>query len=311
MERSKMKILVIGGAGYLGSVLTPLLFSAGHQVNVIDNMQYGSNSLALWCANPNFDFHRVDARDFSAVRPHLADADVVIPLAGLVGAPLCNMNPVDAELLNVRAHVDLFDALSPDQFVINPSTESVYGRQPGGTPLTEDSPTAPLVSYGVQKLAAENALGDRPNSISFRMATLFGMSPRMRLDLLINDFTWRALKDRMNVVFEGNAMRTCLHVQDAARAFLHVIENHVPSGIYNLGSVTTSKLGLCEAIKKQVPGFYYVEAQYATDPDARDYVVSDDKLRATGFEPMMTLDKGITELLKGYRMLDNSRYSNV
>lgn len=307
-----MKILVIGGAGYLGSVMTPLLLSARHEVTVLDNMQYGENSLALWCAHKGFDFHRVDARDFGAVRPHLAKADVVIPLAGLVGAPLCNMNPVDAELLNVRAHVDLFDALSPEQLVINPSTESVYGRQPGGAPLTEDSPAAPLVSYGVQKLMAEQALGDRPNSISFRMATLFGMSPRMRLDLLINDFTWRAMKDRMNVVFEGKAMRTCLHVQDAARAFLHCLAMRpARHEIYNLGSVTTSKLGLCEAIKKQVPNFYYVEAQYATDPDARDYVVSDEKLRATGFETEVTLDLGIAELLKGYRMLDNSRYSNV
>ena len=307
-----MKVLVIGGAGYLGSVLTPLLISAGHKVTVLDNMQYGENSLALWCSHQNFDFHRVDARDASAVRPHLADADVVIPLAGLVGAPLCNMNPVDAELLNVRAHVDLFDSLSDEQLVINPSTESVYGRQPGGVPLTEESTAAPLVSYGVQKLAAENALGDRPNSISFRMATLFGMSPRMRLDLLINDFTWRAMKDRMNVVFEGRAMRTCLHVHDAALAFLHCIAMRpARHEIYNLGSVVTSKLGLCEAIKKHVPNFYYVEAQYATDPDARDYVVSDAKLRATGFETTMTLDKGIVELLKGYRMLDNSRYSNV
>ncbi len=172
---------------------------------------------------------------------------------------------------------------------------------------------APLVSYGVQKLEAERALNHRPNSISFRMATLFGMSPRMRLDLLINDFTWRALKDRMLVVFEGKAMRTCLHVHDAAMAFLHCLT--LPRArahqVYNLGSVTTSKLGLCEAIKKRVPRFYYVEAEYATDPDARDYVVSDEKFRATGFKTKMTLDKGIAELLKGYRMLDNNRYSNM
>lgn len=308
-----MKIVMIGGAGYLGSVLTPVLLSAGHQVTVLDNMQYGENSLAMWCSSKSFDFYRVDARDSSSVYPHLSDADVVIPLAGLVGAPLCNMNPVDAELLNYRAHVDLIDSLSPEQLIINPSTESVYGRQPGGEPLTEESPVAPLVSYGVQKLAVERALGDRPNSISFRMATLFGMSPRMRLDLLINDFAWRALKDRMLVVFEGKAMRTCLHVGDAAQAFLHCLSlpRDQPHQIFNLGSVTTSKLGLCEAIKKQVPSFYFVEAEYATDPDARDYVVSDEKLRATGFETTMTLDEGIEELLKGYRMLDNSRFSNV
>ncbi len=307
-----MKILVIGGAGYLGSVLVPVLLSEGHTVTVLDNMLYGENSLSFWCSHDKFDFYRVDARDIAAVRPHLAGADAVFPLACLVGAPLCNLNPVDAELLNVRSHVELFKLLSPEQLVINPSTESVYGRQPSGTPLTEESPVAPLVSYGVQKLEVERALADRPNSISFRMATLFGMSPRMRLDLLINDFTWRATKDRMLVVFEGKAMRTCLHVSDAARAFLHCLSlPRGPHQVFNVGSITLSKLDLCAAIKKQVPELYYTEAQYATDPDARDYVVSDAKLRATGFMPTMTLDEGITELLKGYRTLNNNRYSNV
>lgn len=306
-----MKILIIGGAGYLGSVLVPMLLSEDHHVTVLDNMAYGENSLAMWCQSPDFEFHRVDARDIAAVRPFVAGADAVLPLAGLVGAPLCNLNPVDAELLNVRAHVELFNLLSPDQLVINPSTESVYGRQPGGL-LTEESPTAPLVSYGVHKLVVERALEGRDNSISFRMATLFGMSPRMRLDLLINDFTWRAMKDRAMVVFEGHAMRTCLHVVDAAHAFSHCLNLPRQSyQVYNVGSITLSKLSLCEAIKKQVPEFHYVEAQYATDPDARDYVVSDKKLRDTGYAPTVTLDEGITELLKGYAMMDNNRYSNM
>lgn len=307
-----MNVLVIGGAGYLGSVLVPMLLSEDCHVTVLDNMAYRENSLALWCHSPDLELHRVDARDVQAVKPFLKDADVVLPLAGLVGAPLCNINPVDAELLNVHAHVELFKRLSPHQFVINPSTESVYGRQPGGA-LTEESPVAPLVSYGVHKLTVERALEGRDNSISFRMATLFGMSPRMRLDLLINDFTWRALKDRAVVVFEGHAMRTCLHVVDAARAFVHCMHTLMdkPYEVYNVGSITVSKIALCEAIKAHVPEFHYVEAQYATDPDARDYVVSDAKLRATGYAPMATLEQGIVELLNGYRMLDNSRYSNV
>lgn len=311
MEKKKMNILIPGGAGYLGSVLVPMLLARGHRVTVLDNLMYGENSLSPYCSYPGFDFHRVDFRDTEAVKPFLKDADVVIPLACLVGAPLCNLNPVDAELLNVRAHVEMFKLLSPDQLVINPSTESVYGRQSGRDALTEDSPTGPLVSYGVQKLDVENALQDRPNSVSFRMATLFGMSPRMRLDLLINDFTWRALKDRALVVFEGNAMRTCLHVADAARAFVHCLtmrpEKHE---VYNVGSITVSKLSLCEAIKKQ-QDFFYVEAQFATDPDARDYRVSDAKLRATGYQHSVDLEEGIRELLLGYRMLGNNRYSNM
>jgi len=307
-----MKILVPGGAGYLGSVLVPMLLEQRHSVNVLDNMLYEENSLASSAGHKRFEFHRVDCRDISAVRPHLKDADVVIPLACLVGAPLCNLNPIDAELLNVKAHIELFDLLSDDQLVINPSTESVYGRQPGGIPLTEDSPVAPLVSYGLHKLATENALAGRRNSISFRMATLFGMSPRMRLDLLVNDFTWRALKDRALVVFEAHAMRTCLHVVDAARAFVHCLDLQVGEHeIFNVGSITLSKMSLCEAIKKQVPGFFFTEAQYATDPDARDYAVSDAKLRATGYRPTVTLEGGIAELLKGYRMMDNNVYSNM
>ena len=194
--------------------------------------------------------------------------------------------------------------------IINPSTESVYGKQ--AELCDETTPAAPLVSYGVQKLRVEEALAGRSNAISFRMATLFGMSPRMRLDLLVNDFTWRAQKDRALVVFEAKAKRTCLHVIDAARAFLHCLYLSAPTHtVYNVGSVFISKLELCQAIQKQVPGFFFVEAQYATDPDARDYTVSDAKIRATGFAPIMTLDGAISEMLKGYRMMSNTVHGNV
>ncbi len=312
MEGNTLKILVTGGAGFLGSVLVPQLLDAGHHVTVLDWFQHRQNSLAPLYADTRFDVFRVDVRDLSAVTPHLHDADIVIPLAGLVGAPICDLNPVDAELLNVRAIVDMLPVLSRDQLVINPSTESVYGRQPGNVPLTEESNAAPLVSYGRQKLDVERALEARPNSISFRMATLFGMSPRMRLDLLINDFTWQALKYHSLVVFEANAMRTCLHVVDAARAFVHCLDMRPTEHmVYNVGAITLSKLQLCEAIKKQVPNFFYIEAQFATDPDARDYRVSDAKLRSTGYESTKTLDQGISELLRGYKMLSNNRYSNL
>ena len=304
-----MKILVTGSHGYLGSVLVPILLAEGHHVIGLDNMMFGQHTLAQHSGNPRFELYRVDVRDKEAVRPHVAGADVVIPLACLVGAPICNMYPVDAELVNVRAMLELIDMLSADQLLIFPSTESVYGRQ--AELCTEETPTGPLVSYGVQKLDIENALRSRANTIIFRMATLFGMSDRMRLDLLVNDFTWRALKDRALVVFEAHAMRTCLHVADAARAFVHCLPMRTTgASVYNVGSITLSKLSLCEAIKAQ-KNFFFVEAQYATDPDARNYVVSDAKLQATGYRPSMTLEAGIMELLKGYRMMTNTLYGNV
>jgi nucleoside-diphosphate-sugar epimerase len=234
--------------------------------------------------------------------------DVVIPLAALVGQPICDLNPVDAELINLKAPLALFKMLSSEQRVIMPTTESVYGRNAGL--CTEETPTNPISLYGKHKVEVEQALLERENSISLRLATVFGMSPRMRLDLLVNDFTWRALKDRAFVVFEGKARRTVVHVQDVAAAFLHALSLK-DAGVYNVGSVTLSKLSLCAAIKDHLPDFFYTEAQYGTDPDARDYVVSDAKIRITGYEPRVTLDDGIRELLKGYRMLSNSRLSNV
>ena len=306
-----MKVLITGGAGYMGCLLVPALLEKGHSVTVLDNFCYQDNTLALHCLDSKFDIHRVDCRDVSAIKPFLHDADVVIPLAALVGAPICNLNPIDAELLNVKAHIDLFAELSKDQLVINPSTESVYGRNV--ELCTEETPCNPLVSYGHQKLAVEKALTERgANSISFRLATLFGMSPRMRLDLLINDFVWRAMKDRALVVFEGKAVRTCTHVRDAVMAFVHCLEMRPEKHeIYNVGSVVVSKLQLCAAIKEQVPYFFFTEAQYGTDPDARDYTVSDDKIRATGYAPTMQLAPSITELLKGYKAINNTRHGNV
>lgn len=305
-----MKILITGGGGYIGSVLVPALLADGHEVTVIDSFIYGENSLAACCHNPKFRAERVDCRDPRAVGKFLPDQDVVIPLAALVGAPICDMNRMDAELINLRAPIWLFNMLEDDQLCVMPTTESVYGS--AERLISEDQAPNPLSTYGRHKVHVETALMARKRSISLRLATVFGMSPRMRLDLLVNDFTWRALKDRAMVVFEGHYRRTCVHVRDVVRAFQWAVSGKLKEGeIYNVGSCNMTKLELCSAIKKQIPAFTYMEAEIGRDQDQRDYIVSDAKIRATGYAPEITLDSGIAELLRGYRMISNNRYGNV
>lgn len=303
-----MKILVTGGAGYIGSVLVPELLEDGHEVTVLDNLLYGGNTLAACAEYKSFKVNRADVRDANAVKPHLKGADVVIPLAALVGAPICDLNPVDAELVNLQSPLALFKMLSKDQLVIMPTTESVYGSNE--QICTEETTLAPISIYGRHKVIVESALLERERSISLRLATVFGMSPRMRLDLLVNDFTWRALKDRAMVVFEGRYRRTCVHVRDVVAVFKWAISD-LTGGIYNVGACNMTKLELCAAIKEQVPAFTYVEAEVGRDQDQRDYVVSDARLRATGFLPLWDLADGIAELLRGYRSLSNNRYGNM
>lgn len=308
-----MKILITGGAGYLGSMLTVQLLSQQHQVTVLDNFLWGQNSLATSCAWKNFDIVRGDARDEGVMKPLIAKADAIIPLAALVGAPLCDRDVIAATTTNRDAIRMLCKATSKDQRVIIPISNSGYGVGEPGKECTEESPLRPVSLYGRLKVQAEEIAMARGNAVSLRLATLFGMSSRMRLDLLVNDFVYRAVTDRALILFEPHFKRNYVHVRDAALAFVMAAKGRLPFGIYNVGlsSANLSKLELCEKIKQYVPTFTFIEAPIGEDPDKRDYIVSNAKIELHGWKPMASLDDGIVELLKGYRMIRNSRYGNV
>ncbi|MSO53777.1 MAG: NAD-dependent epimerase/dehydratase family protein [Rhodospirillales bacterium] len=310
-----LNILVTGGAGYLGSILVPELLRAGHRVAVLDRFMYERNSLATVCADPNFTIVDGDARLEPTLKPLVAKADVVIPLAALVGAPLCDRDPITATSTNFDAVVLLTKLMSPAQRLIIPVSNSGYGVGEAGKHCTEDSPLRPISRYGRDKVAAEKAALERENAMSFRFATVFGVSPRMRVDLLVNDFVYRAVHDRAVVLFESHFKRNYLHVSDTARAFLHGINNFdaMKGGPYNVGlsDANLSKWQLCERIQAQVPGFTFIEAPIGEDPDKRDYIVSNAKIEGAGFLPRHSLDEGIGELIKGYRMFRRTEFSNV
>jgi nucleoside-diphosphate-sugar epimerase len=310
-----LRVLVTGGAGYLGSVLVPALLRQGHRVTVLDNFLFGQQSLLECCADPSFDVLRGDVRDEATLRHALRTADLVIPLAAVVGAPACDLDQTAARSTNLEAVKLLLSLRSRDQRVIFPTTNSGYGIGEPGKLCTEETPLRPISLYGVTKVEAEKATLDAGNSITFRLATVFGMSPRMRIDLLVNDFVYRAVTDRAVVVFQGHAKRNYIHVRDVARAFLHAIQNfeRMQGGPYNVGlsDANLSKLELCAKIRDVVPSFVYLEADIGEDPDKRDYIVSNEKIERTGFRPEHSLEMGIRELIKGYAILRNTRYSNV
>jgi nucleoside-diphosphate-sugar epimerase len=312
---SQYKILVTGGAGYVGSTLVGELLAAGHQVTALDNFMFHQNSLGHVCRYPGFQIVRGDVRSEKVMLPLLKEADVIIPLAALVGAPLCNRDPLAATSTNRDAIVWMLKHLSKQQRVLMPNTNSGYGIGEKAAYCTEDSPLNPISLYGIDKVAAEKAVLEFGNAISFRLATVFGMSPRMRIDLLVNDFTYRAVTDRFIVLFEGHFRRNFVHVRDVAGAFLHGIEHFekMKGHAYNVGlsEANVSKRELCERIKKHVPEFVIMEAPVGEDPDKRDYVVSNEKIEKTGFFAKVSLDEGIRELLKGYRMIRNTIYGNV
>jgi nucleoside-diphosphate-sugar epimerase len=309
-------VLVTGGAGYLGSTLVPALLDRGFAVTVVDNFMYGQDSLAGVCYHPAFSLVRGDVRSMDTMRPLLSRADIIIPLAARVGAPLCDRDPAAATSTNLQAIVDMLDGLSRDQRVLLPVTNSGYGVGEAGTFCTEETPIRPISLYARDKVEAERRLLEQhPSAVSFRLATVFGMSPRMRIDLLVNDFTYRACMDRFIVLFESHFKRNFIHVRDVTRAFLHGIDNFdaMKGQVYNVGlsDANLSKLELCQRIQQQLPSFVFVESAIGSDPDKRDYIVSNEKVERTGYRPAFSLDDGIRELIKGFAMIRNSKYANV
>jgi len=310
-----MKILITGGAGYLGSVLTPSLLALGHEVTVVDNLLFRQSSLADCCHHEGFQVVRGDCRDEALMKKLVAKADVIIPLAALVGAPLCDRDPMAARTTNFEAVDMLCRIVSTSQRILMPVTNSGYGIGEKGIHCTEETPLRPISLYGVTKVKAEEAILQRENSISFRLATVFGVSPRMRIDLLVNDFVYRAINGRAVVIFEGHFKRNYIHIRDVARVFIHGLDQFetMKGRPYNVGldDANLSKLELCAVIKKHLPKFVYLEAPIGEDPDKRDYIVSNARVAATGYKPEWNLDRGIQELIKGFTILKNTLYSNV
>ncbi len=308
-------ILVTGGAGYLGSTVVPDLLNAGHKVTVLDNFMFKQASLNHVCHNQNFSVVKGDIRVESVIAPLMKKADIIIPLAALVGAPMCTLDPVGATTVNHDAISLMIKLLSKEQIVLMPTTNSAYGTGDENNFCTEESPLRPISQYAIEKVGIEKELMQHENTVSFRLATVFGMSPRMRIDLLVNDFTYRAVYDRFVVLFESHFKRNYIHVRDVSRVFQHALNNYdkMKGQVYNVGltDANVSKWELCEHIQKQVPNFVFLDAPVGKDPDQRNYIVSNAKIEATGFKPAFSLDDGIHELLKGYTMIRNTRYGNV
>jgi len=311
-----MKILITGGAGYIGSVLTPELLKQGHEVTVIDNFMYNQPSLLDCCHYKTLKVVRGDVRNEKLISQCLKGMDFIIPLACLVGAPLCDKDPLAARNINLEAIKTILRLREPNQKIIFPNTNSGYGRQQKGTSFCdENTPLEPITLYGQLKVEAEKAILESGNGIALRLATVFGISPRMRLDLLVNDFVYRALNDRFVVLFEPHFKRNYIHIRDVVRAFIHCLDNFelLKNQAYNVGlsDANLSKLELCQEIQKQLPNFVFLESKVGEDPDKRNYIVSNEKFEKTGFNPQVSLEEGIAELIKGYQIIKRNQFANV
>ena len=311
----KERVLVAGGAGYLCSILVPTLLNKGYKVTALDSLMHNQHSLSECCSNSDFDFVKGDICDEQLMSSLIPKFDIIIMLAAIVGAPACKVNPSLTQLVNYDAPVAMIKKLSPAQKAIFPTTNSGYGIGEKDKLCTEESQLRPLSEYGKHKVALEKAFLDAGNAITFRLATVFGMSPRMRMDLLVNDFVYRAFKDRFIVLFEEHFRRNFVHARDVAKAFMFGIDNYerMKGEPFNVGLSTANltKRQLCEKIKEYVTGFYIHSAPVGEDPDKRDYLVSNDKIESLGWKPDFSLDDGIEELLKGYQILKPNQFANV
>jgi nucleoside-diphosphate-sugar epimerase len=308
-------ILVTGGAGYIGSTLVPDLLSKKHKVTVIDNFMYDQTSLATSIRDRNLEIIFGDVRDESLMKKLISKADIIIPLAAIVGAPACDKDPVTAQSINKDSILWLLKQLSKSQQIIMPTTNSAYGSGDKNNFCDENSPLNPLSLYARDKVVVEKSLLEHENSTSFRLATVFGISPRMRLDLLVNNFTLRAITDGFVIVFEGHFKRNYIHILDVVQAFNLAIEkkDQFKGEIFNVGlsQANISKIELCQEIKKIVPDFLFLEAPLGKDPDQRNYIVSNKKIEALGFSPGVSLQEGLNELVKGLKMFNHKPFTNV
>jgi nucleoside-diphosphate-sugar epimerase len=315
IKKQKEKILITGGAGYVGSVMVELFLKKGYPVTVLDDFRYRPDSLLHLCGYPGLNIVRGDVRERAVVKPLLSSADVIIPLAAIVGAPACDLHPRDSKSINVGAIKLINQLRGSGQKVLFPVTNSGYGIGEKGVLCTENSPLRPISHYGKQKVEAEKILMEKGNVIAFRLATAFGVSPRMRMDLMVNDFTYRAVRERCIVLFEEHFKRNYIHVRDISRAFYLGLENfsRMKNEVYNLGlsNANLSKLELCRVIEKYVPGLVIITSDIGKDPDKRDYIVSNEKIEQAGFKPRYSLDYGIKNLIKAYIFLKDSVYDNL
>ena len=309
------KILVTGGAGYLGSVLVPELLSKGHSVTVIDNFMYEQTSLLEACRSENLEIINADARDEEILSLHLKDKEFIFPLACLTGAPLCKKSPIDAKTINLGAIESIIKLRSPNQKIIFPTTNSGYGKADETGWCTEESALNPVSLYGILKNEAEEKLLEAGNVITFRLATVFGVSPRMRLDLMVNDFVYRAVNDKTITLFESHFRRNFLYIKDAINGFIFALENfeRLKNNTYNLGlsSANITKMDLCHLIKEKIQDFYIVDHDFAKDPDQRDYLVSNQKIEDAGYAASTSLSSGIDELIRSYSFIKEMNFRNI
>ena len=307
-----MKILVTGGAGYIGSELIGYLID-NHEIYVVDSLLYDKTSLLRYVNHPNFNFEKADCRNPSVLEKYMKKCDIIIPLAALVGYPLCDKRPQEATDINYGSCAWIADNKTDDQVVIYPCTNSGYGTSVNGKVITEEDPLNPISLYGKTKVDAERKFREANNCVTFRLATVFGPSTRARTDLLVNNFVLKALRDRLIVLYECEFMRNYVHIWDVCKAFTQIIDNwdHFKNETYNVGNdmINMNKLQLAQTIQKHTP-LEIIKAEFTSDPDKRDYIVSSQKIYNKGFSCDYDLDDGIKQMIKVYNLIDEPWYAN-